>query len=134
MKKIWLIISIVISFTVLLAACGGQDKDKDADSEEIPMLKVAFQLPDAAKVKEDVPLKAIVTYGDEKVKDADDVTFEYWKKGHKDNSTKVSSKNNKDGTYTAKVAFDEAGTYELYAHTTARDLHTMPKKSIQIEK
>ncbi|MDY0393198.1 FixH family protein [Virgibacillus halophilus] len=131
MKRLWLV-TIIFCLTAILAACSGQDGEKDMQSEQTPMLKVEFKLPDTAKIKEQIELKAIVTYGDEKVKDADDVTFEYWKKDEKDNSTKVASKNNKDGTYTANVSFDETGTYELYAHTTARDLHTMPKKSIDV--
>lgn len=81
---------------------------------------------------ETVQLKATVTYGDEKVKGAEEMEFEYWEKGNEDNSTMVQSTNNEDGTYNAEVTFDHDGVYEIYAHTTARGMHTMPKKSITI--
>jgi hypothetical protein len=44
----------------------------------------------------------------------------------------LEANNNEDGTYTAEVTFEEDGIYEIYAHTTARDMHTMPKKVVTI--
>ncbi|MGE8207362.1 FixH family protein [Heyndrickxia sp. NPDC080065] len=128
MKKILLFLLIILG--VFLSACSN---DKN-ESKEFKMLEVKFLVPKTAKIKELVELKAIVTYGDEKVKDANEVSFEYWEKGNRNKSTMVEAKNNKDGTYTANVSFDHAGAYEMYAHTTARDLHMMPKKSIEIRK
>src|SRR5699024_8670669 len=39
---------------------------------------------------------------------------------------------NEDGTYTADVTFDDDAVIVMYAHTTARDLHTMPKRTVII--
>lgn len=111
---------------MLLSACGGNDAD------ELLMLEVDFPVPEEADVGEMVELKAIVTYGDESVTDADEVVFEVWEKGKKDESEKIDAKNHEDGTYTAEYTFDHDGIFEMYAHTTARDLHTMPKKEIVI--
>lgn len=127
-NKRWMI--GLISVLALLSACGD---DEDANqSEEPKMLNVDFELPEEADVDETVELKATVTYGDEKVDDADEMEFEYWMENDQDNSTFIDGENNGDGTYTAEVTFDEDGVYELYAHTTARTLHTMPKKSITV--
>src|SRR5699024_1371939 len=127
-NKRWMI--GLISVLALLSACGD---DEDANqSEELKMLDVDFELPEEADVDETVELKATVTYGDEKVDDADEMEFEYWMENDQDNSTFIDGENNGDGTYTAEVTFDEDGVYELYAHTTARTLHTMPKKSITV--
>lgn len=130
-KSLWIIFTILT--LVMLAACGGNDvaDDLDDDGELIP-LEVDFDLPETADVDEAVELKATVTYGDEQVEDAEYVEFEYWLSGDKDNSVSVDAENNEDGTYTAEVTFEEDGVYEIYAHTQARDLHTMPKKSIAI--
>lgn len=133
MKKIWVFIVVVI--LLFLTACGqGETKEKDATtSEEKPKeLKVDFVVPESTEVGENVELKATVTYGEEKVADADEVVFEVWEKGNKDDSTKLDATNHEDGTYTAKITFDKDGVYEMYAHTTARELHTMPKKSITV--
>ncbi|GGB35240.1 hypothetical protein GCM10011409_10900 [Lentibacillus populi] len=130
MKKLVMLV-LFISLAVL-AACGNDDNASGGD--EIKMLDVVFNVPKTAKVDETVELKANVTYGDEKVKEAEEVVFEYWEKGDEDNSTKVDAKNNGDGTYTAEVAFDHEGIFEMYAHTTAEGLHKMPKKSITVEK
>lgn len=117
----------------LLAACSNETENGNKQgTDELKMLEVEFQVPAKSDIGETIELKAIVTYGDEKVKDADEVQFEYWEKGNEEDSTKIKSNNNGDGTYTAEVSFDTEGIYEIYAHTTARDLHTMPKKSITI--
>lgn len=130
-KVIFLIIALGL---IVLSACNKDDDttEKDTADDELYELKVEFEVPETVAVDETVPMNAIVTYGDEKVKDADDVEFEFWEKGNEDDSTKLEAKNNKDGTYTAETAFDHDGEFEMYAHVTARDLHTMPKKSVMV--
>ncbi len=118
---------------MVLAACGENEKDdttKKAEDEEVKSLNVDFEVPETVDPGDPVELKATVTYGDEKVTDAEEVVFEIWEKDKKDDSIKVESTNNQDGTYTAETTFDHDGEYEMYAHTTARALHTMPKKAI----
>ncbi|MFS0674518.1 FixH family protein [Ornithinibacillus sp. 179-J 7C1 HS] len=116
---------------VALAACGKDEGNTEVE-EEVGVLEVDFQLPETAEAGEKVELTAIVTYGDNKVTDADEMEFEYWMQGNEDETTTVEATNNADGTYTAEISFDTDGVYEIYAHTTARDMHTMPKKSITI--
>lgn len=112
----------------MLVACNGDSEQAD----ELKMVDVDFELPEAADVGEEVELKATVTYGDDKVTEADQMDFEYWEENDRDDSTFVEGENNGDGTYTAEVSFEEDGVYEIYAHTTAEGIHTMPKKSITI--
>ena len=57
------------------------------------MVDVKFEVPKMAKVGETIILRAIVTYGDEKVKDADEVEFEYWEEGKREKSTMVKTMN-----------------------------------------
>jgi len=122
---------MVILIAGILAACNNE-AEQENDMEELKMLEVEFILPEKADVGETIELKAIITYGDEKLTDADEVEFEYWEKGNEEDSTFIEGNNNGDGTYTAEVTFENDGVYEIYAHTTARDLHTMPKKSITV--
>lgn len=124
-KKILLLIAVV--FMTFLVACNDNAGD---ETDELKALEVDFETPEKVEVDEVVELKATVTYGEDVVLDADEVVFEYWLHGNEEDSVKVNANNNEDGTYTAEVSFDADGIYEIYAHTTARDLHTMPKNSI----
>ncbi|WP_042224839.1 FixH family protein [Oceanobacillus manasiensis] len=131
MKKL---IGFALFFVLaMLVACGGKGNTNEAETMEEPaILEVDFSVPETADTNETVELKATVTYGEEDVKDADKVLFELWEKGKKDESWEVESTNNEDGTYTAETSFEKDGVYEMYAHTDARELHTMPKKKITV--
>lgn len=120
---------ILILFITVLAACNN-DADETKDEEELAMLEVAFDVPETAEVGDTLTLEAVVTYGDEDVTDADEVNFEYWENNNKDDSITIDSKNNNDGTYTAEVILENESVYTIYAHTTARELHTMPKRTV----
>lgn len=129
MKKI--ITPFIIVLFILLSACGsGEETNETAETDELVALEVEFNVPETAEPGETVELEAVVSYGDELVEDADEVKFEYWLKGNEDDSTNIDGIHTEDGKYTAEVTFPEDGTYEMYAHTTARGLHTMPLKSI----
>lgn len=124
-KTLWMILSALL--LTVLVACGDE-----ATQDELQLLEVDFEVPEAVDVGETVELKAHVTYGDEKVTDADEVVFEVWEKGNRENGDMLDAINHEDGTYTIEVTFDHDGIFEMYAHTTARELHTMPKKEIVV--
>lgn len=134
MKRFITILSLVLT-AVVLVACGSGSNDEDDD---LLMLEVEFEPQETASVGDTVELVATVTYGDEAVTDADEMEFEYWigdgeETPEERDSTFVEATNNDDGTYSIEVTFEDAGEYWIYAHTTARDLHTMPKRSITVE-
>jgi hypothetical protein len=129
-KLIWVALFFVLLF---LVACGSEENADQAESEEeLATLDVDFSVPETVDAEETIELKATVTYGEENVTDADEVVFEIWEKGKEDDSWEVKSTNNEDGTYTAETSFDQIGIYEMYAHTTAKELHTMPKKEVTV--
>lgn len=130
LRNKWLLMMMLI-LAAALVACGGNDTDT-GDSDELEMLEVEFDVPETADVDEPVELEAYVTFGDEPVVDADEVEFEIWEMCDKDNSVSETPTNNKDGTYTLEYTFTEDGIYEMYAHTTAHAMHTMPKKEITV--
>src|SRR5699024_10743184 len=61
-----------------------------------------------------------------------EVVFEYWEQGNEEDSINVDAVNNEDGTYTAEIDFYHDGAFEMYAHTDAKELHTMPKKAVAV--
>lgn len=125
-----LVMVVAIFTAIIVAACG--DSNETTDTDELDMLDVDFDVPETAEVDESIELEAYVTYGNEAVPDADEVDFEIWEMCDKDNSEHETPTNNDDGTYTLEYTFEEDGIYEVYAHTTAHDMHTMPKKEIKV--
>jgi len=130
-KKIWLFAMILL--LALLSACGnGEENTTDDELGELDVLEVEFNVPETAEPGETVELQAAVTYGDEAVEDADEVLFEIWEYENEDDSIEIEGSHQSDGIYTAETTFEEDGIYEMYAHTTARDQHTMPLVSIVV--
>lgn len=117
--------TIVLFFAVVLFLIGC---DKKETEDQLPkMLNVELAIsPNKAQVNESIKFEAKVTYGDEMVTDADDVSFEIWR-ANKEGSEKFPVKYSKDGKYEYQKAFSEEGTYYVYAHVTAKGMHTMPK-------
>lgn len=128
MRK-WLVGIVMMLVVASLFACGGKEDD---DLGGLVPLEVEFTVPETAAAGDTVELHAFVTYGDENVTDAT-VKFEVWEVNDEDNSDMLEAENNGDGSYTIDYTFEEAGTYEMYAHTDAHDLHTMPKKQVIVE-
>lgn len=132
--KFWLL-PLIVALT-LLSACGGEDNTEGSSEEitedDLDVLEVEFGVPEIVDVDETFEMEAFVTYGEEAVEDADEVVFEVWEVGNEEDSEMIDSENHGDGTYTAETVFEQDGVYEMYAHTTARTMHTMPKKSVTV--
>ncbi|OUM92291.1 MAG: hypothetical protein C6P37_08490 [Caldibacillus debilis] len=129
MKKFAGIMAVLLAI-LFLGACGKEEEGHDGDRGE--MIDVALEVPEKSDPGEKVELRAVVTQGKEKVKDADEVKFEIWKEGAKDDSSMLDAKNNGDGSYTAETTFAADGVYTVQVHVTARGMHTMPKKNITV--
>ncbi len=143
MKKIKLFLPLFVLMLVL-AACGDQESheghsedESHGDHEEDPSmeaLEVKLNGPEEVKQGETVTFKAMVTQGKEHVADADEVTFEVWKEGTKDDSQMIEASNDGEGMYSIETTFDEEGTYFVQSHVTARSMHTMPKQQVTVAK
>lgn len=126
MKKL-----IILLFTLLiLSACS---KEEAKQREKAPeMIEVTITTPEKIKAQEETTINASVLQGKEKVTDANEVKFEIWKSGQDDHEM-VEAKHDQDGIYSVKKTFTEGGNYFIVAHTTARHMHSMPKKEITVE-
>ncbi|WP_194840829.1 FixH family protein [Filobacillus milosensis] len=146
MKKLFFF--LLIGLLTLLVACGddeGQSSDnkedenkegemnhEDMENDSLTPVEVEVLTEDQVSLSE-VTLEAKVTHGGEPVEEADEVMFEVWKKGDKENSKKVEGTYTEDGIYEASFNFEEAGTYEMYAHVTAVSQHVMPKHEFEVK-
>lgn len=144
MKKL-LLLSFILLLSVIATACGtssnekeetqgseGTEENTEEKAPEIPTVDVTFE-SDPLPVEEETTIQATVTQGGEPVEDAEYVDFEIWnKQDGKENSTTVESEHIGDGVYEITRTFEKAGMYEMLAHTQVGDLHTMPKKTVQV--
>ncbi|MEK5037754.1 FixH family protein [Sporosarcina sp. FSL K6-3457] len=127
-RKLWMLMVGLVLAT--MAACGNE-KPQDVTVDEVPQpIIVDLTVTEKVEVGGTVNMAAVVTQGDEKVEDADEVLFEFWEEGKKADSMKIESVNEKDGLYTAETTFDHDGLFHVQVHVTARGLHTMPMKEV----
>lgn len=126
------ILMMFVAFILIVLSACDENNVEDNLNDELPDLKVNFEPSEVADIGDTIELKATVTYDGEPVEDADEVEFEYWENDDQDNSITIDSINHEDGTYTVDVTLDNEAVYSIYAHTTARALHTMPKRTITV--
>ena len=127
MKKLLLTLAVT---AVLAVGCGAEDDSVDTlNSGGIPVeVMVELLTPEKLNAGEVTTLEVKVTQGGEVVNDADSVEFEVWESGLRDEGTMIEGEFTEDGVYTAEYTFDHDGVYYMYAHTTARGMHVMPKQ------
>ena len=127
MKKLFL---TVVMAAVLAVGCGAEDDAVDTlESGEVPVEVIVEVLtPEKLNAGEATTLEVKVTQGGEVVNDADGVDFEVWESGFRQEGTMLDGELTEDGVYAAEYTFDHDGVYYMYAHTTARGMHVMPKQ------
>ncbi|KGR75780.1 FixH family protein [Ureibacillus sinduriensis] len=131
MKK-WLL--SLLAVPALLVGCASDEAKVDTNDEPIDAaaLEVIVDIltPEEVKVNETIELAAHITQNKENVNDAQSVEFEVWESGFREDAQMIDGELEADGVYKAEITFDHDGVYYMYAHTTARGLHVMPKQKI----
>lgn len=129
MKKV--LFSLMAGLLVL-AGCSQSD-EKPAKNDEVPqIIEAVIEVPESINPGEEAALSVTVKQGAEAVTDADEVKFEIWQEGNKENSEMIEAKHDSEGKYTADHVFAGEGLYYVQSHVTARSQHTMPMVSVQI--
>ena len=127
MKKCFFTVLII---SVILSGCN-EKVDTTKDGSAMPaMVEVTIVNEDKLNVGEQVELSVQVKQGKDFVNDADEVVFEVWESGLREQGVKLDGKLKKDGTYAVHYTFDHDGVYYMFAHTTARSMHVMPKMKL----
>lgn len=130
MKKFWIATAMV---TVLMVGCNGEGNvETNAGDVSMHIVEVEILTPEQVNANEPVLLEAQVTQGDEFVNDADDVTFEVWESGLRNQGQMLDGVLTEDGKYIVEHTFSHDGVYYIYAHTNARGLHIMPKQQMTV--
>lgn len=133
MKKLFFSAILISTLAILIVGCGNIDNKDSQEKTKMEPLEVELNVQETAKVNEVIQLSSLVTQGKEKISDASDVKYEVWEDGIKETTSKMlNAKNKKNGTYTAKIAFDHDGVFIVQVHVTARDMHLMPKETVVV--
>lgn len=130
-KKLLLSILVLIIFTIM-AACS-QTNEKLEEASVVPqILDVQLSInPEQGNTNEPITFAAKVLYGQKEVTDADKVEFEIWR-AHDETHEKIVVEHKRNGVYKLEKSFSKEGTYYVYAHVTAENMHYMPKKEFVV--
>ncbi len=135
MKKMMTRFGVVFGLIGLfvLGACG---TEKEAESAAVPQsmepVEAELTVEATAEKGEAVPLSVTVTQDGQPVDDADEIKFEVWKNGAKEESEMIKASLTKDGVYEAETTFAEEAVYTVQVHVTARSMHTMPTTNVTV--
>ena len=131
MKRMYRML-LMCAVLVIMAACAQKEQTTD-NTDELPLpISVDLSVTETVDVNGTVEMAAVVAQGDEKVEDANEVVFEVWEEGKKDESIMIESANQNEGLYTAETTFDHDGLFHIQVHVTARGMHTMPIKVVTV--
>jgi YtkA-like len=123
----------IMAGLLVLGGCSQSEEEKPAKKDEVPqIIEAVIEVPETINPGEEAALAVTVKQGGEAVTDADEVKFEVWQEGQKENGEMIEAKHESEGKYTADHAFTEEGLYYVQSHVTARSQHTMPMVSIQV--
>ena len=127
MMKKWLYSLVAVPF--VLFGCGEEEVETLETAEVPAFVEVQIQTEEQLNVGE-VQLAARVTQDEEVVNDAQEIMFEVWESGFRDEGDMLDGQLTEDGIYVADYTFDHDGVYYMFAHTTARGMHVMPKQKL----
>lgn len=128
--KLKLLTLLMLPF-LLLSACGTEKSGAAGNNEDVHPLTVEILTPERVEAGQTAILTAEVKQGDEMVEDADEVIFEVWESGSRNDAEMIEAEHIADGVYEAEAEL-EVGLYFVQAHTTARLMHAMPKQELMV--
>ncbi len=132
MKKTGLF--VLLFGTLLTAACDNSEEEAeshdDHDASDVALLEVMLNMPEDVVAGDSVEIAAHVTYDGEDETEADQVEFEMLLE--EDSIDKIIGEHRENGIYVIEYTFEEAGDYEVIAHTDAHHMHTMPSEEVTV--
>jgi hypothetical protein len=132
MKKKLLLSTLGLIIFTIMAACSQTSGKTDETSVVPQVLDVQLSIkPEQGNINEPMIFEAKVTYGEKEVTDADKVEFEVWR-AHDKTHEKIVVEHKHNGVYELEKSFSKEGTYYVYAHVTAENMHYMPKKEFVV--
>ncbi|WP_214830504.1 FixH family protein [Exiguobacterium sp. s56] len=117
----------------VLGACGADETTSGTEMvQSMEPVEAELNVPASADKDEAVTLAVRVTQDGKAVDDADEIKFEVWKNGAKEESEMTKASLTEDGVYEAETTFVEEAVYTVQVHVTARSMHTMPTTNVTV--
>lgn len=117
----------------VLGACGTDEATKSAETApSMEPVEAELNVPATADKDEAVTLAVHVTQDGKAVDDADEIKFEVWKNGAKEESETTEAALTEGGVYEAETTFSDEAVYTVQVHVTARSMHTMPTTNVTV--
>ncbi|WP_114164934.1 FixH family protein [Exiguobacterium sp. TNDT2] len=117
----------------VLGACGADETTSGTETvQSMEPVEAELNVPASADKDEAVTLAVRVTQDGKAVDDADEIKFEVWKNGAKEESEMTKASLTEDGVYEAETTFVEEAVYTVQVHVTARSMHTMPTTNVTV--
>lgn len=127
---------IIVMLLLILSACSSKTGDHQGHPNDngVPeIIEVHVQiLPEKGEPGKPITIQAVVTQGQERVTDANEVLFEVWKKGQEEEHEKIAGSHQGEGVYVLEKTFPEDGLYYVISHVTARGMHSMPTTAFAV--
>ncbi|TCI52884.1 hypothetical protein EVJ24_10155 [Exiguobacterium sp. SH1S21] len=130
-KRIGMATGIIGLF--VLGACGTEEADNATETvQSMEPVEAELNVPATAEIDEAVTLSVRVTQDGTGVDDADEIKFEVWKNGAKEESEMMKASLTEDGVYETEATFADEAVYTVQVHVTARAMHTMPTAKVTV--
>ncbi|MCT4783481.1 MULTISPECIES: FixH family protein [Exiguobacterium] len=122
-----------LASVLVLGACGAEEADNASEVvQSMEPVEAELNVPATADEGEPVVLAVRVTQDGAAVDDADEIKFEVWKNGAKEDSEMTKATLTSDGVYEAETTFADEAVYTVQVHVTARSMHTMPTTNVTV--
>lgn len=134
MRQGWTRVGMTIGVVglMVLGACGEKEEQAAAVPQSMEPVEAELNVPATADRDEEVMLAVRVTQDGKAVDDADEIKFEVWKNGAKEESEMTKATLTEDGVYEAETTFADEAVYTVQVHVTARSMHTMPTTNVTV--
>ena len=135
MKRTMMKLSLAtgLAGVLMLGACGTEEVDHASETvQSMEPVEAELNVPATADKEETVTLSVRVTQDGEAVDDADEIKFEVWKNGAKEDSEMMKASLTEDGVYEVETTFADEAVYTVQVHVTARSMHTMPTTNVTV--
>lgn len=123
MKKLSILLLVLV-----IAMVGCSKGNELRRSQEV---KGTIQVPESIKPNEKISIRILVTQGDKKIEDADDVQFQVEKEGYI-NQEMTEANHQGNGVYSTDYTFKEDGEYMITAHVTVKGDMKMFRKKVTV--
>lgn len=129
---IYIALFVMTGYTTLMAGADVETIAEDTpEANSAEPIKVEVLNDTEATVGDEWTLLAEVTQEDEAVEDADYVIFEVWH-DEDEQGVMIDGEHVGNGLYEAEFQFQEASTYYVQPHVTARGMHRMPVHEVDV--